>query len=147
MSILRAFLLIAVASTTVVAQGRGRGGDKGPPPKQAPAKAAKPSVRTTYTTHDRDSDSRVIVTWYRDHPAERRGPGRGNGGLPPGYEKKLVRSAPVPVEYRQYVVPAPVVLVQTLPPVRPGWEFVLIENRVLLIDRPSWLIIDIVVTF
>ena len=133
-----------MASSTVVAQGRGRGGgggaDKGPPPK------AKAAVRTTYTAHDRDSDARVIGSWYRDHPAERRGPGRGNGGLPPGYAKKLVRSAPVPVEYRQYIAPVPVVLVQSLPPVRPGWEFVMIDNRVLLIDRPTWMIIDIVVT-
>jgi hypothetical protein len=50
------------------------------------------------------------------------------------------------VEYREYIEPAPPLLVRTLPPVRPGWEFVLISNRVVLINRPTMMVIDVVVT-
>jgi hypothetical protein len=144
MQILRGLLAMAIASCTIVtstavAQGRGRGSSPEPPRKAAP------SVRTKYTADDRDSDARVIGSWYREHPAERAN-GRGRGhAIAPGYQKKLIRSAPVPVEFREYVTPAPVLLVRTLPPVRSGWEFVVIENSVLLIDRPTWMIIDIVI--
>jgi len=142
MKIVRAVLILAVATTALSAQGRGRGrgGDDSPPPGK---------VRVTYSDRDRDSDSRVIATWYKEHPTEHPGRGRGRGRgheLPPGWEKKVVRSQAIPVEYREYVEPVPVVLVRTLPPVRPGWEFVLISNRVVLINRPTWMVIDVVIT-
>src|SRR5882672_1905015 len=129
MKIIRVALLLAIAASAVAAQGRGRG--NWPPAR----------VRVTYTAHDRYADSRQIVGWFHEHPREQwvvaRTPhGRGHG-LPPGWERRVARSRTVPIEYREFIRPAPVMLVQTLPPVRPGWEFVMLENRVLRVDRPT----------
>lgn len=155
MFILRGLFIAAVASSALAAQGRGSGGSSQSAKPQAvklkPAKSqdAKPALRVKYTDNDRRSDARVITGWYNAHPDQRAGgPGRGRArghAIAPGWQKKLVRSAVVPVEYRTYIVPAPLSLRQLLPPVRTGWDFMVVENRVLLIDRPTWTIIDVVV--
>ncbi len=147
MSITRILFGIAVLAQTATAQ---RGRHPVPPPQRRveQSRSYRPDVRTHYTARDRSSDSRIIVSWYQRHPSYRWSPpayARGRGhGLARGYERRLIRSSYIPYEYRDYVVPAPYDLVRTLPPVRPGWEFVVVGNRVLLVDRPSWLIIDVV---
>jgi hypothetical protein len=142
----RALLLIAALSTIGFAQGRGhgRGHAKGPPPHAA----SRGHVRETYTVYDRRSDARIISTWYRAHPTyyqpyvELRRPGYV---FAPGYETRIIRSRELPVAYRTYVRPVPFMVISTLPPVRPGWEYVMLDDRVLLVDRPTWNVVDVVV--
>lgn len=151
MQIFRALVLIAAVSGVAGAQG-------GAVNPQA-LKQSTQKRRETYTDRDRDGDAKLIVSWYGAHPAERPvvvyedsrgGPGRGRGrgrghAWAPGYEKKLVRAEVVPVEYREHIVPLPVAVVRTLPPVRSGWEYVIVGNRVVLVDKPTWKIVEIVV--
>ena len=144
MAPLRALLLIAALSTATFAQGRGRGHAK----HDRPSNHAVKHVRETYTVYDRRSDARVISTWYRAHPTyyqpyvELRRPGYV---FAPGYETRIIRARPLPSPYRTYIRPVPVMLVSTLPPVRPNWEYVMLDDRVLLVDRPSWNVVDVVV--
>jgi hypothetical protein len=145
MQVSRALFIVAIASSALAAQGRGN--DKNKSDKPATAKVVV--VREKYTDNDRRADARVITTWYNAHPDQRAG-GNGRGrarghAIAPGWQKKLARDRIVPVEYRTYIRPAPPALIQLLPPVRPTWSFMVAENRVLLIDQPTWKIIDVVV--
>ncbi|HYV99537.1 MAG TPA: hypothetical protein VE967_18915 [Gemmatimonadaceae bacterium] len=147
MKIFRAMLLLAAVSTAGFAQGRGRGHDNdrhGPPGGPPPGHVNRGPVRTTYTYDDRRSDARIISRWYGSHPVEYRRPSHVTV-FRPGYDRRIVRHAALPRDFRAYVRPVPYVLVEELPPVRPGWEYVLLDDRVLLIDRPSWMVIDVVV--
>jgi hypothetical protein len=150
----RALLLIAALSTASFAQGRGhaRGHDK--PAKHHDAGRARGHdrghVRETYTIVDRHSDARVIRSWYGAHPyeyrpyVELRRPGYI---FAPGYETRIVRRRALPVAFRTYVRPVPVLLVSTLPPVRSDWHYVMLDDQVLLVERPTWNVVDIVLRF
>jgi hypothetical protein len=145
MSLSRALIIVAVASSALAAQGRGNAKGKAEKPNAAKVVV----VREKYTDNDRRSDARVITTWYNAHPDQRAG-GNGRGrarghAFAPGWQKKLARDGIVPVEYRTYIRPAPPALIQVLQPVRPTWNFMVAENRVLLIEQPTWKIIDVVV--
>jgi len=59
----------------------------------------------------------------------------------------LGRAHDVPVEYREYVTPLPVAIVRTLPPVRSGWQYMVVGGHVVLVDKPTWMVVDIVVKF
>ena len=146
MAPLRALLLIAALSTAGFAQGRGRGNDKN---DKADKHVVPPGhVRQTYTIEDRRSDARVITTWYRAHPGEYHPVvelHRTGLIFAPGYETRIVRAQVLPSPFRTYVRPVPVVLVSSLPPVRPGWEYVMLDNQILLVERPTWKVVDIVV--
>ena len=143
----RALLLVATLSTAAFAQGRGnaRGHDKGKSEKHA---VARGHVRETYTDDDRRSDARLITTWYRAHPNEYRPVvelHRTGYIFAPGYETRIVRARPLPVAFRTYARPVPVMLISSLPPVRPGWEYVMLDDRIYLIERPTWNVVDLVV--
>lgn len=145
MAPLRALLLIAALATVGTAQGRGRGHDKH---DKHDNRRVVTRVREVYTPYDRRSDARVITTWYRSHPTEyRRVVALHRPGyiFAPGYETRIVRTRVLPVAFRSYVRPVPYVLVSTLPPVRSNWEYVMLEDQVLLVDRPTWNVVDIVV--
>lgn len=142
MKTIRALLLVAAVSSAAFAQGRGH--DKG----RGRGHDKHDRVRTTYTLEDRRSDARIIASRYREHPVEYRYAPRmyiRGAVFEPGYERRIVRAKPLPRLYRSYVRPAPVVLISTLPPLRPGWEYVMLDDRVYVVDRPSWNVVNFVV--
>lgn len=146
MKIFRLFALAALMSSAAFAQGRGNGhykhDDRGQDHGRGPDHD-RGRVRTSYTVTDRRSDARVITTWYRAHPVEYR-----TVRVAPRYvfePRRIVRTRALPVEYRTYVRPVPYALVTTLPRLRPGWDYVMLNDEVLVVDRPSWTVIDIVV--
>ena len=145
MSISRALFMVAVASSALAAQGRGNAKIKADKPTTAKVVV----VREKYTDKDRGSDARIITRWYDAHPDQRavgNGRGRARGhAIAPGWQKKLARDGIVPVEYRTYIRPAPPSLIQLLAPVRPNWSFMVADNRVLLVEQPTWRIVDVVV--
>ena len=92
----------------------------------------------------------VITGWYAENPSYRPHPGRGRGrghggGYPPGWEKQLRKHVVVPVSLRTYYEPAPVALVRTLPRLPRGYEYAVIGNRMVVLERPSWLVLDVIV--
>jgi hypothetical protein len=142
MKTFRALLLMAAVSSAAFAQGRGH--DKG----RGRGHDKHDRVRTTYTITDRRSDARVITRWYREHPVEYRYAPRyyvRGAVFEPGYERRIVRARPLPHALRAYVRPVPVVWVSSLPPLRSGWEYVMLDNRVYVVDRPSWNVVNFVV--
>ena len=96
------------------------------------------------------SHVQVITGWYQQNPSYRPHPGRGRGrghggGYPPGWDKQLRRHAIVPVSLRTYYEPAPIALVRTLPRLPRGYEYAVIGNRMVVLERPSWVVLDVIV--
>jgi hypothetical protein len=63
------------------------------------------------------------------------------GKLPPGIAKQLARNNQLPpgLEYR----PLPHDLIVELPPVQPGYKYVIVDDRVMLIKAASNIILDV----
>ena len=94
-----------------------------------------------------DRDRAVVYQYYRtEYSAGRCPPGlakKGNGCLPPGQAKKLwVVGQPLPpaVMYE----PVPRAVVQQLAPVPPGYDYVRVDNDVLLMDMTNRMVADVV---
>jgi hypothetical protein len=105
----------------------------------------------------------VIVEFYKKNPEQRpvvvvvddnddggrgrgRGRGRGGGNMPPGWEKKLAKHGELPSDLRTRVVVMPVALVRSLPALPRGQEYAIVGNRVVVIERSSFLVLDILIT-
>ena len=94
-----------------------------------------------------DRDRTIVYQYYRtEYAAGRCPPGlakKGNGCLPPGQAKKLwVIGQPLPpaVVYQ----PVPPAVVQQLAPVPPGYEYVRVDDDVLLMDMTNRMVADVV---
>ena len=94
-----------------------------------------------------DRDRTVVYQYYRsEFSAGRCPPGlakKGNGCLPPGQAKKLwVIGQPLPpaVVYE----PVPRAVVQQLAPVPPGYDYVRVDNDVILMDMTNRMVADVV---
>ena len=92
-----------------------------------------------------DRDRTTVYTYYRTEFGAGRCPQglakKGNGCLPPGQARKLwVVGQPLPPSVVYY--PLPPVLVQQLAPAPPGYEYVQVDNDVLLMDIANRLVAD-----
>ena len=87
----------------------------------------------------------IIAGWYQDQ----RGPSsRGNGkkkpkGLPPGIAKNLARGKPLPPGIAKQVLPHG--LIALLPPPSHGYERIIVDGKVLLVEVATHVIHDILV--
>ena len=117
--------------------GHGRGG----PPGRAVAPAAPVTVVVT------DRDRRTVYGYYRtEYIAGNCPPGlakKNNGCLPPGQAKKMwVVGQPLPPAIVYY--PLPPTLVTQLSPPPPGYDYVQVDNDVVLMELGNRMIIDMV---
>ena len=136
-------LLIGLASPAWADKDKDKGG-KGNKHGQGggPAVVVQP-VRVVVPAQDRA----IVYQYYRtEYSAGRCPPGlakKGNGCLPPGQAKKLwVVGQPLPpaVVYE----PVPRAVVQQLAPVPPGYDYVRVDNDVLLMDMTNRMVADVV---
>jgi len=117
-------------------KGHGRGA-------RSEALGAPPQGRVIMPTRDRGA----IYTYYRTESAAGRCPPglakKGNGCLPPGQaQKRWVVGQRLPPAVVYY--PLPPVLVQQLAPPPRGYEYVRVDNDVLLMDMANRLIADFI---
>jgi hypothetical protein len=101
--------------------------------------AADVSVAAVFS----DGEINVIATWYQDHGApSAHGNGRNKSkGLPPGISKNLARGKPLPPGIAKQVLPQG--LVALLPPPPHGFERIIIDGKVLLVEVATRVIHDI----
>ena len=86
---------------------------------------------------------KIISAWYRDHEsAPIRGNGKGKSkGLPPGIAKNLERGKSLPPGIAKQYLPDG--LQQTLPTPPAGYERIIVEGKVLLVEIATRIIHDI----
>ena len=119
---------------------KGHGHGHGPP-------AQAPIVQQPVRVIVPDRDRTIVYTYYRtEFEAGRCPPGlakKGNGCQPPGQAgRPWVVGQPLPPAVVYYPLPPP--LVQQLAPVPPGYEYVQVDNDVLLMDMVNCLVADVI---
>lgn len=90
-----------------------------------------------------DDEIQIINGYYKrddalSHHGKRK---KGRKGLPPGIAKNLERGKPLPPGIAKQHLPAE--LVTALPPVPKGYERVIIDGRVVLVEIATQLIRDV----
>ena len=75
--------------------------------------------------------------------AARRSPEQKQNALPPGIAKNLARGKPLPPGIAKKALPGD--LSRRLPPVRDGYERIIVDGRVLLVEIATQVIHDILV--
>jgi len=85
----------------------------------------------------------IITTWYQDHRAtsERTNGRKKPKGLPPGIDKNLARGKPLPPGIAKQVLPQQ--LIAMLPPPPHGFDRIIVDGKVLLVDAATRVIHDI----
>lgn len=82
-----------------------------------------------------------LITHYY-HASTEQGHGRGRGrGLPRGIAKNLARGKPLPPGIAKQQLPAP--LIAQLPPPPRGFERIVVEGKILLIDTATQVVHDV----
>jgi hypothetical protein len=66
------------------------------------------------------------------------------GNLPPGLQKQLDKNGRLPPGLQKRLAPLPVDLERRLPTLPDFWERVILEQHVILIDRSTERILDII---
>jgi Ni/Co efflux regulator RcnB len=91
-----------------------------------------------------DDEISIIGAWYRDHGtiSHKRG-GKKQKGLPPGIAKNLARGKPLPPGIAKNYLPDG--LRQALPPPPKGYERIIVDGKVLLVEIATRVIHDILV--
>lgn len=86
----------------------------------------------------------IITDYYEHHRGDGdAGKGKKHKGkpLPPGIAKNLARGKPLPPGIAKQQLPGD--LVRRLPPVYPGYERVVVDGRVLLVEIATQVIHDV----
>jgi Ni/Co efflux regulator RcnB len=94
-----------------------------------------------------DDEIRIIGAWYSEHGSNSH---QGNGkhknknkGLPPGIAKNLQRGKPLPPGIAKQHLPDG--LIKTLPAPPKGYERIILDGKVLLVEIATQVIHDILV--
>jgi len=130
-SMLGAFLL---TSSFALAQGRGNGHGKGH------GKQGDDDDRSEYY---KDRDREAIRGWYDDHRSNLPPGLAKRDQLPPGLEKQLVRRGTLPPGLQKRLQLCPEDLERRLPPPPPDCAHVLIGGHLVLLNRRTNLVVDI----
>ena len=90
-----------------------------------------------------DDEIRIIGAWYSDHgSSSHKGNGKHkNKGLPPGIEKNLARGKPLPPGIAKQYLPDG--LIKALPAPPRGYERIIVDGKVLLVEIATQVIHDI----
>ncbi len=97
--------------------------------------------RHYYSEHDRD----YMRDWYHEHDRDDHlPPGLAKRDrLPPGLEKQLRVRGTLPPGLRKKMVPCPEEFERRLPPPPPGCAHVVIGGHVALVNRSTYVVLDI----
>jgi len=102
-----------------------------------PADAGVISVDVRFSTHE----SQIIREYFDQNPATRDKGKKGSKSLPPGIAKNLARGKPLPPGIAKQVLPD--ALLARLPPAPRGFERIVLDGKVLLIEIATQVIHDV----
>ena len=134
------FLTISLATAPAFSQGKGKGHNKDADEDHGNGKA-KGKYKHEFDDHDRE----VINTYYSGHGSNLPpGLAKRGGNLPPGLEKHLEKNGTLPPGLQKKIQPCPTELVRQLPPVEPGYARGVIGAHVVIYNRSTNVVVDIV---
>lgn len=141
-----AILGLALSMSSAVAQDHGHGHDKEDRDDNDHGhghggghEKDKDHDRHAYSDHDRDE----MRGWYREH-YQHLPPGLAKRDrLPPGLERQLVVRGTLPPGLRAKIVVCPRDLERHLPPPPPDCKHVLIGGHVVLLNRRTFVVVDV----
>lgn len=85
---------------------------------------------------------RIIRAYYENRQASSKpGKKKGRGGLPPGIARNLARGKPLPPGIAKQILPG--ALIGRLPPVHDGYERIIVDGKVLLVEVATQVVRDI----
>jgi hypothetical protein len=94
-------------------------------------------------------ERRIIEEYYHKGKREKQkglppGLAKRGGNLPPGLQKQLDKNGRLPPGLQKRLDPLPVDLEQRLPRLPEYWERVILERDIILVDRRTQRILDII---
>jgi len=137
-----AVLSLALSTSIAVAQGHGHGHDKDKEDRDDDEGHGhgRGHEHKGYSDHDRDE----MRGWYREH-SDHLPPGLAKRDrLPPGLERQLVVRGTLPPGLRGQIHHCPEDFERRLPPPPPNCEHVFIGGHVVLLNRASFQIVDVI---
>jgi hypothetical protein len=134
------FLAIFLAAAPAFSQGKGKGHNKDAGDDNGKGKGKAKAK------HEFDERDREVITTYYSGRGSNLPPGlaKRGGNLPPGLEKHLEKNGTLPPGLQKRIQPCPVELVRQLPPVEPGYERGIIGAHVVIYNRSTNLVVDII---
>jgi hypothetical protein len=133
------FLACSLTAVPAVSQGKGKGHDKHDSDDDERGKGKK-KAKHEFDEQDRE----VVSTYYSDrHTNLPPGLAKREGNLPPGLEKQLQRNGTLPPGLQKRVQPCPVELERRLPPVEMGYARGVIGAHLVIYNRSTNVIVDI----
>jgi hypothetical protein len=85
---------------------------------------------------------RLIRAYYEQHHGSSKpGKKKGRRGLPPGIARNLARGKPLPPGIAKQVLPGD--LIGRLPPVHGGYERIIVDGKVLLVEIATQVVRDV----
>ncbi|HEX4602570.1 MAG TPA: hypothetical protein VH724_01120 [Candidatus Angelobacter sp.] len=140
-------VLTALLPQAGFAQGNGKGKghnkhtDQDGDDDRGPSRDDKGGIRIVFSVHDRD----VIQRYYQDRNSNLPpGLAKRNGNLPPGLQKHLDRDGTLPPGLQKRVQPFPDDLDRRLPQLPDTYRRVTLGVDILILDRRTQRIVDIV---
>ncbi len=99
-----------------------------------------------------DEERRIITEYYRPASGKKKGKSKGlppglakrGGNLPPGLQKHLEKNGQLPPGLQKRLEPLPTDLSRELPRLPEHWERVTMDRDVILLDRRTNRILDII---
>jgi len=104
-----------------------------------PVNATEISVDVRFSSHE----AAIIRDYYRQNPVVQNKGKKRAKSLPPGIAKNLARGKALPPGIAKQVLPG--VLIGTLPPPRHGFERIILDGKVLLVEIATQVIHDVLV--
>jgi hypothetical protein len=107
------------------------------------------ALATNRPAHFLPEERRIIEEYYHKGAKRKQkglppGLAKRGGNLPPGLQKQLDRNGRLPPGLQKRLEPLPVDLDRRLPRLPEYWERVIIERDIILIDRRTERILDII---
>ena len=107
------------------------------------------ALDTKRSEHFSSEERRIIESYYQKGKKSKKkglppGLAKRGGDLPPGLQKKLDRGGQLPPGLQKRLEPLPTDLDHRLPRLPEYWERVIVERDIVLIDRRTNRILDII---
>jgi Ni/Co efflux regulator RcnB len=140
-------MVIALASLGAFAAGQGRGQENRGERKEARKKEHKERRKEKHKGYYSTRDREWMHSWYREHYGNLPPGLAKRDELPPGLARQLRVRGTLPPGLQREIHPVPEEFVNYLPPPPPDCEHVLIGGNIVLLNRKTHLVLDIVALF